>query len=171
MAANGKRIRNHAAELQRRNELARARGFTNRSAERRAKGGRNYVAERERREVLARERGYSNAYAERKAKSPITQSSKWKSYTDLYPRVADRTVKNADLFLSGFGTMGKTGVPYVSQNGHHGFHATDKQKQDRLDFEKLVEDEAMEKYNTVFDNISSADWWALWREEYALEYS
>lgn len=160
-----RRPRDYRAEGARRNELARQRGYTTRSAERRAKGGRNYRTEYARRQQLAVERGYRTVYEERKGKSPVHQASQWRAYRELYPRAIDRTVKSADEFLAGFAQQGETGIP--NRNG--GYVASQRQVKARIDFIHTVERDALRKFGEVYS--TSRQWWELWRIEYAIEYS
>lgn len=162
-----RRPRDYRAEERRRNELARQRGFANRSQQRKARHPRDYAAERRRRNELAQERGYRNLYDQtRKRKlGPIAEAMEWASYRILFPRPSQRTVQNAQEFMSGLGTMGATGDP--NRNG--GFVADQQQRTDRDHFvRRYVTDSAVEAFGDRY--ALGRSWWAIWREEYADKY-
>ena len=162
-----RRPRDYRAEERRRNELARQRGFSNRSQERKTKRPRDYAAERRRRNELAQQRGYRNLYDQSRSRKlgTIAEAMQWASYRILFPRVADRTEENAREFMSGFGTMGATGDP----NRHGGFVADAQQRADRDHFvRRYVVDSSVEAFGERYELGRS--WWAIWREEYADHY-
>lgn len=162
-----RRPRDYAAEERRRNELARQRGYANRSQQRKARHPRDYRAERQRRDELAQQRGYRNlADQTRKRKlGVIAEAMEWASYRLLFPRASQRTQQNAAEFMSGLGTMGGTGDP--NRNG--GFVATAQQRLDRDHFvRQYVADSSIEAFGERYELGRS--WWAIWREEYADKY-
>lgn len=153
-----RKTRDYVAEERRRNELAAARGYRNRYEQRKIAKVRN-VSEKTSRDVLD-----TAPITRRVVRTAVREASRWASYRALYPNVLQRNERNAELFLSGFGTMGKTGI----RNRRGGFVANRQQVADRQRFERMVAKESLLKFGEVYD--IGKDWWSLWREEYQANY-
>lgn len=132
-----------------------------------ARRPRDYRAEEARRNELARERGFPNRSWERYAKErhgPVAEAERWVSYKAAFPTKRSRTVTNARLFLSAFGSMGATGIP----NRHRGFVADNQQRADRRTFENAgyIQNASIIAFGERYE-LGSDAWWELWREQYA----
>lgn len=90
----------------------------------------------------------------------ISQAEQWPAYRLNYPNPLSRTVENATLFVSGFGSEGQTG----QTNRRGGFVATQRQIEDRNAYVKKVTREARRLSSGVRD--FGAGWWTVWREDY-----
>lgn len=146
---------------------------------------RDYAAEYRRKQELAFERtGDTSPYRERKAlkeyelekrleaaekrrdRRLIGEAWKWTAFKVAFNQQRPlATAEDARLFLSGYGTMGKSGQP----NRRGGYVATRQQREDRDTFNRrYVLHASIEAWGRRFD-ISEA-FWDVWREQYADTY-
>lgn len=106
----------------------------------------------------------ARAEEEMEANDVVAQASKWKAYRQSFTPGA-RTRWTAEMFLSGFGTAGASGIP----NRRGGFVSTRKQREDRAALTRYIHQQSLYTLDQKIGRVRdfNEDWWSEWREQYA----